>query len=251
MKRGAIIIANPGEVGTEDYCKGVLEDVEDYQNFLRAAHGGLWENSEIYMPLIKPSVSEVLKAIDSLKKCDYSLIIYSGHGYLSKNDSSTILVLSKGEELDSSRLRNLSNKQTIILDCCRCVAVSPILDEAIIKTAAVLAKLNPQDCQRYYNDRIEKCKDHLLVLHSCKAGEYSYDSNHRGGCFSNHLLHTANDWVQKKRNDVDISKKYSIHSVVEAFSDSEIKVHAETGNRQHPEIFKPRSAPYFPFAVVA
>ena len=40
MTRKALIISNPGEIGAENYCEGVLKDVENFKNYLQSPKGG-------------------------------------------------------------------------------------------------------------------------------------------------------------------------------------------------------------------
>ena len=47
ITRRALLIANPGEVGDEDYCKGVYVDIKNYQQHLTSAEGGAWDGGEI------------------------------------------------------------------------------------------------------------------------------------------------------------------------------------------------------------
>ena len=109
MKRQAIIIANPGEKGAANYCNGVNLDIENYKSFLQEPHGGLWEDNEIDV-MFRKSSTEVRVAIGRLSSVDYGLVIFTGHGYYSTGNKSTIIELRKGEELDSTELKKGAKK---------------------------------------------------------------------------------------------------------------------------------------------
>lgn len=48
VSRSAIIITNPGEVGSEGYCEGVNKDAQLYRSFLLSPVGGAWLSGEIF-----------------------------------------------------------------------------------------------------------------------------------------------------------------------------------------------------------
>lgn len=248
MTRKALIISNPGEQGAENYCEGVLTDVKNYQNFLTSPIGGLWSTSEITsMP--RPSVAEVEEEAAKLLTYDYSLVVFSGHGGYSTKLQSTILELRKNQEIDSAKLRQSSGRQTMILDCCRekCDAL-PTLIELAEKLARARPRINPQDCRRYYDKRIEECAEELIVMYACATGQRAGDSE-KGGAYSHYLIDGAQQWADTNR--CDTSKNYSILSAVQAHETAIPKVKNLRGDRQTPQIEKPRSEPYFPFCVVA
>jgi len=249
MNRKGILISNPGESGEENYCEGVKKDVANYRSFLLSSIGGLWRESEIE-GLNRPSVTQVRQAISSLRNLDYSLIIFTGHGYHDTRLDSTMLELRNGHELNSSELRDGSKKQTLILDCCRKkypVRPTLMMDSArMVKKAAVI---NPSDCRKYYNSRINECGDGLIVIHSCSIDELSGDDATRGGYYSYALLEESKGWAQD--SDTDTSRTADILSLSKAHETALPRVRSVSGSRQNPQIEKPRTGPYFPFGIVA
>lgn len=85
MERYALIIANPGETGAENYCEGVNKDVVSYKSFLSSPIGGYWQSGEI-TTLIRPTALAVQAEMIKAKLADYALIIFAGHGLYSIND---------------------------------------------------------------------------------------------------------------------------------------------------------------------
>jgi hypothetical protein len=247
--RKAILIANPGEVGTDSYCEGVNKDMQNYFGFLTSAFGGSWYTSEI-SKLEKPSKTTVLQAIQGLRSVDYSLVVFCGHGWYSAANQSTFVDLSRTESMDSKELRRGSQRQTLILDCCRKVEGQMRLDETIMaKATRAASMLDPNQCRRYYDKRIEECATGLVVMHSCDIDETAGDDSSKGGYYSYNVIRCAEQWVEL--NTVDVSKEYGIFSVVSAHDSACPHVHDISGGRQHPQIEKHRSDKYFPFAVMA
>jgi hypothetical protein len=253
MNRKVLIISNPGENGDENYCDGVLRDVDNYRGFLTSACGGLWSYLDIsHMP--RPTISEARQAIRKLEACDYALIIFTGHGWYSTDLDSTILTLKAGQEIDSVELQNGAPKQTIVLDCCRKKYPGLPLDESVLinASAALLkrasSRLNHEQCKHYYNEKIKKCDPGTTILYSCASGEKSQDNSQRGGLYSYNIIEFAERWADN--TEFDLSNSYYTLSVVRAHEGAKESVQRKRKD-QNPQIEKPRSAPYFPFCIAA
>ncbi len=249
MTRKALLIANPGEIGAENYCEGVNKDMDNYKTFLTSPLGGLWYTNEVDI-LHKPNKATVREAIQKLKGYDYSKIIFSGHGVYSSIHKSTILELNKSESIDSVELRNGSKKQTVILDCCRKVEKIIIHEfvERLMKAAAI-TQLSPSECRRYYDSRIEECDIGLIVMYACSINETAGDDSSKGGYYSHSLISSATKWADS--DSKDISKTIYYFSAIMAHDAASSNVQSLSGGRQKPVIEKPRSGPYFPFAIMA
>jgi len=249
MKRHAVIISNPGELGAENYCRGVLKDVEHYRSFLLSAIGGFWMRSEI-VEMSRPSTAEVRVKMKGLSAFDYALVIFTGHGWHSTNLDSTVLQLREGQEIDSAELRLATTKQTLILDCCREKHPGTPEVRALTETLAKAAsRFNSDDCRRYYDKRIQECASELVVMYACATGQLAGDDDQRGGVYSYSLLEASKDWAENSKTDT--SHNYDILSVVQAHDATEPRVKRLRGTRQTPHIEKPRTDPYYPFCIVA
>jgi hypothetical protein len=101
MNRKAMIISNPGEPGTENYCLGVLRDVTNYRAFLLSPLGGLWRDFEIF-EMSRPSAAEVREKVKGLSGSDYAFVVFTGHGWHSTSVNSTVIELRDGQEIDSA-----------------------------------------------------------------------------------------------------------------------------------------------------
>ena len=242
MKRKALIIGNAGY--GENFLQGVAKDLENYKSFLKSPFGGAWREDEI-VTLNDHGLVEVNRKLSDLKKADYSLAIFSGHGYVDRETKSTIVELKNGV-LNSNKLRFGAPKHVLILDTCREIVREKrlTLDEAMMEGMA--PSLDLQKCRYYYDKRIEECTSALVVLFACSEGETAMDTP-RGGRYSYTLISAARDWLKSRPTDT----KYVILSVVSAHNKVCKSVQQLTGHRQTPEIEKPRCEKYFPFAVIA
>jgi hypothetical protein len=246
MNRHAVIISNPGESGQENYCAGVLRDVQNYRSFLLSPVGGSWREPEI-SSMGRPSAADVRSEARTWRTYDYVLAVFSGHGCTKQG--STWIELREGYEIDSNDLRLSTTKQTIILDCCR-RPVEPArmraLDEKVAKKAA--PTLHAADCRKYYDERIEECPTELVVMYACSVGELAGDDSQRGGTYSYSLLQASRAWAGDSTTDT--SEKYNILSVVRAHEGAATLV-SSVRPQQTPQIEKPRTGPYYPFCIVA
>src|ERR1035437_8077547 len=168
MKRKILIITNPGEKGDEYYCNGVYVDAENYISYFTAPYGGYWSEESEILHLDKPSILQVDNEIKELGLCDFSIIVFCGHGYYSKKKESNILHLNKVEEFNSNDFRINSKKRIIILDSCRKVGEEDLSESEIFKARKYFSllssqkNLHPEDCKRYYNQTIDECKNQII-----------------------------------------------------------------------------------------
>lgn len=248
MNRRALIISNPGETGAKNYCEGVLKDVDNYKRFLASPLGGYWA-ANVIEHLDRRTVKEVKAALLNIKSADYSLIVFCGHGEYSDETESTILELKKGEDLDSSDLRGVTGRQTLILDCCRVRAKTPLLEDRLFEAAlAKSVQLDGERCRRLYNNQINLCRPGNIVLNACSIDEEAGDDSEKGGYYSYNLIKFARKWAKELTSD---ASDYAILSAPEAHELCKSIVTTKSNGTQHPQIEKQRSGPYFPFAIVA
>ena len=245
MKRAALIIGSPGERTEEDYLEGVKKDVVRYQRFLKSALGGAWLDGEINV-MLNPTLQGVLGKVRMLRSSDYSIVVFCGHGYHSEAAGETIVQLKPGVEMNSDALRTGGRKQTLVLDCCRVISAD-VLVEGVQKREA--PQLDDNECRTYYDKRLQECPHGLVVLFGCSMNETAGDSATNGGYYSSSFMNAAVKWLNT--SSTDTSKEAAFLSVVAAHERAGDEVRRLSGNRQNPDIEKPRAGPYFPFAVIA
>lgn len=198
----------------------------------------------------RPSRGDVLAELERCRGYDYVLLIFSGHGYLSSSDSTT-LGLRLNQEVSVGDLTLSHLGQAMIIDCCR-VRITPpvrIRRAAGELIEAGMPNLNPAACRQRYEEQLMNSGRELLVLYACSANEKAGDDGEKGGIYSSSLLQVANEWVlDQQRFHWD---EYRILSVVEVHTKAVPLVQQLRPSRQTPYIQKPRSGPYPPFCVVA
>lgn len=249
--RRALLISNPGEQGAQNYCQGVFVDIDNYKNYLTSPLGGAWFTSEINS-LNKPTANQVDDEIIKMSGYDYTLILFSGHGYYSQKSLSTIIELNKYEEYDEMKLRKYATKRTIILDCCRKVYPEKLekLAEALIMKAEPTLAFDK--CRKYFDIAIDKCSNGTIIGHSCSINETSGESETHGGFYASSLLRAARNWHKQSNYDPKHYYPNSLaYSVVQTHNSAVPLVGTLSGGTQNPKIDKPRSEPYFPFAIMA
>lgn len=256
VTRRALLISNPGEIGQENYCKGVFVDIANYQRFFMAAHGGTWKSAEITV-IERPTVAEVRQQVEISSRYDYSVIAFAGHGWFSKPDDATVLTLKKGEQISSRELLKGGAKRTVILDCCREIRNQSALYEQRTKTAALLSRAeqqrspDPQRCRDKFDQEVTKASESLVVMHSSTPPEESGDDERAGGYYTSSIIGVADGWAAEVAGKGwKISS--DVFSTVRAHEAGTLQTQARSAGKQNPYIEKPRtSGTYFPFSVFA
>jgi Caspase domain len=246
MNRSALLIGSPGVPGRESFLPGVERDLENYNEFLLSPLGGAWRQDEIYI-LKSPTQNQLDSQIKKLKSADYSFVVFSGHGGHSTRRNATIIEICPDVEVDSKILRSGGSKHTLILDCCRVRVPEVVADSVMAMAKSTDPRLHPANCRKYFDSGISLCPIGLVVVHACDIDETAGDTS-RGGRYSSALINAAENWY--KTNTTDTSKSIARLSIVAAHEDCARRVRDLSGSKQNPEIEKPRSDPYFPFAIV-
>jgi hypothetical protein len=242
VKRKSLLIANPGKDGSDEYCKGVFSDVENFKNFLLSPIGGLWKHDEIDT-MIKPLKSKLLESIALLRDVDYALVVFSGHGSHSSQLDETILKLNDSENMSSKKLREGAAKQTLILDCCRVIYDISLPELSKYIFDKTFNQVDSANCRLYYDKRIEECPKALTVLYSCDINETAGETS-RGGYFTYNFINSSRNWASKEAKGIN-----PILSVVQAFELASKAVNEVSIGRQNPQLEKPRLEKHFPICV--
>jgi hypothetical protein len=262
MKRRILIITNAGKVGAENYCEGVFKDKANYTSFFKAAYGGYFSDSEI-RTFDKPTKAKVREELGLLTSdgIEFSIVIFCGHGWYSTVSNSHIFVLNDNkEQIDSLEFRVGAKKRIIIEDNCRkphAEYIRESLSKALNFSALYDSKkqqLNPEQCKFYYNKKISDCPEQIIVGQACSIGELAGDSSTNGGYYSSSLLKATANNIETDLKTIDLSKSFKTYSFPFCHNESVPLVRALSGNKQNPQIEKPRVSDandYLPFSVIA
>jgi hypothetical protein len=254
LTRRALLISNPGELGHVNYCKGVYVDTRNYERLLTSPIGGAWDPKEI-QTFDQPTAELVQLLVAGLSDYDYGFIMFTGHGWYSSTDKEHVLELRRGENIYASDLLTGAKRRTLILDCCQRVYNEPRLikearaAEMVNARAASRREPNPDACRRLFLRDVEAAPASIVRTSSCSMNELSTDDDERGGRYNASLIEAAQDWANKQaQNPWVIEDALSIVAAHDPAARETIKF---SGGTQNPTITKPRSEPYFPFAVFA
>jgi hypothetical protein len=223
MKRRALLIGNTHGL------EGVKVDLIAFQEFLKSDRGGAWYPSEIEAkPDIAKKDLETLISNYKNDKHDYVIVMFSGHGGQTRE---TVLELNKNQEtISETELRNLSDRQLNIYDCCRAYA-SYTADSLMRMKAAFESISKSVSSREKYDRRIMQAIPQQILLYSCSIGQLSYDSP-RGGVYLQNLL----------RSTLTIGGDFKLVGVAhqEAKALTEAQVRKEHQKDQHPEGIIPK-----------
>jgi hypothetical protein len=251
ITRRALLISNPGEVGQENYCKGVYVDIRNYQQLLTSASGGAWEAGEI-IHMDRQSAKDVRDMVAAISPRDYVFIMFTGHGWYSTANGDRVLELRAGEQILATDLLRGAKKRTLILDCCQKVHPDALLEKLArminFANAAVGRVPDRAACRKLFDDGVQATPESIVKLTSCSIGEYSTDDDTRGGRYNGSLIEYVEDWVQSQAKD-RFSHGVATTSIVAAHEAAAEKTRRLSVDKQNPTIEKIRTGPYFPFAV--
>lgn len=245
MKKRLIIIYNEGTIG-KNYLKGVLKDVENYQEFFTSLEGGAWLSEEIKI-FHKPNISQLFDHINKNVDSEYFMIVFCGHG--GSLDEDTILELNNKDDLPLSKLYSWVShtRNLIICDCCRVApTIEPITESHIIKTKMFskdISRTNIIKARMAYHKAI-RLTDYTIstIGFAASLGEKAGESV-KGGYYSYSLLKAAAAAVRNPNFVEDTITFLDCHYMAESAVE-----HLSRG-RQHPDYYTTRDKNQLPFVV--
>jgi caspase domain-containing protein len=249
----ALLIANPGEQGADNYAKGVYVDVRNYHRFLTSPEGGAWETGDIES-MDRPTRGEVQLKIAEFARYDYTFVMFSGHGWYSSVDNDRTLELRKDERVSSRELLLHAKKRTLILDCCLVVHHEPMLEKmgrmALFANQAGFRRApNREACRKLFLKEVENAPIGYVRISSCAIDERSWDDDNTGGRYNSSLMGCAEAWAEKQAQNPWVTD--AVLNIAEAHEAAAAVTRRESNGVQNPTIEKAKSGPYFPFAVFA
>lgn len=172
MKRLAFLIGGTYRA-SENLLPGVAADIRAWKQFLTSSLGGSWDNDEV-IDLSGRSKGEVSQELRRGVEVDYSLVCFSGHGCLVKDQfgfSVTKVFITDQDEMSEYDLNPGSPWCTMVFDCCR---AHPDEEKvAFANEASALSWLG--DTSVRFEEEIKKCEKGCVKVYAADEGESAED----------------------------------------------------------------------------
>lgn len=245
MRKKILIISNPGARTADNYCEGVHKDVENYKKFFMSPGGGNWHLDEIEC-MEQPLKPMVQKKLIEMENLDFSIIMFTGHGYSKDENTYIELVPSSSlyNDMCVDELKQADQKRIIIVDCCR-KKLEPTseINEAYLEHVDKSFSMT-RDTREIYEELIRRLDVMNIVMYACDWNETSGDDSRKGGYYTSSLLRVCSEFIEECRR----SSKSLYLSAPGAHEMSKPYV-KRLKSDQNPQIEKPRSGPYLPLVI--
>lgn len=241
MIRRVFLIGAPLDDKSGVFYRGVLADANNFNRYFQSAVGGAFMQSEITY-LENPRWAILQRVIQ--QRADYSILVFTGHGYYSTNQNLPVVNLNSKERIPVSEIRKniFANKKLIIVDSCQAFqedyeSFEGIGDPGYMNFTSTLP-LN--QARMIFNRELSSTPDGHQTLYSCSPGETSVLTS-TGSVFTNSLLTNIQDW-SARRTDSTLMK------AAQAFKISERHLQVRRLN-QTPVLKVSLTRPNFPLAA--
>jgi hypothetical protein len=238
MERRALIIGSP-----DDKIKGVYDDMKNYRAFMESSAGGGWFSTEI-TTLESPDRATLQLQLEKLKKVNYSIVVFAGHGEYSVVDRQTILQLRPGVKISEHELKQGAPMRTVILDACRVFTQTSLREQVVKSSMAMDSAPNVRSSRVIFDEHLRKCHAGLAVMYGCDLDEGAGDIPGEGGRYSSALLRTSGNWNLRSPDGHSL-----VLTVSDAHDTATETVKRTSGGTQNPKGEFPRTLPRFPFAI--
>ena len=230
MQRRAFLIGGDYK-DPDNALSGVRADILAWKRFLMSSLGGNWYENEL-MDLSGQSKAQVLEALQGGRSIDYSLVCFSGHGYLTKDRfgfSMTMTLINDDIEMSERELNPGSPWTMIVFDCCRRGADN----EKVAFSNEALNMSYQRDTRTLFEEELQKCERGLVKVFAANEGQAADDYR----SFSRVLIEVANGMVGTCRDGI-----LRINDAVRFASE-------EMPSQQTPVYMGGRRLHHFPLAV--
>ena len=184
MKRRLIIFTYPGN--KPEAVNAVVGAKRTILTYYRSPVGGAWTNNEIYDidysygTNVKQSLMDIIK--DTNSTCDYSVVVFVGHGASTGNSQDIIQISDR----DVFWVNNLSNglaspeekarlRRTVIIDSCRRyipeTQLSGLLNESALNGNG---QFSADLCRQLYNEAVLKQDPHVEIIQSTRINDLAH-----------------------------------------------------------------------------
>ena len=172
MQRRAFLIGGDYK-NPDNALSGVRTDILAWKRFLMSSTGGCWYENEI-MDLSSQSKAQILEALQGGRSIDYSLVCFSGHGYLTKDKfgfNMTMTLVNDVDEMSERELNPGSPWCMQVFDCCRKGAEN----EKVAFSNEALNKSFQYNTRILFENELLKCERGLVKVFAAGEGEEADD----------------------------------------------------------------------------
>lgn len=187
MNRQLILISNPGNPNDGNYLKVTEDAIDRWERFFRSPIGGYWQDGEILRydenkPIDTEAFRRLLIPLNTVQ-CDYSVIVFCGHGACTIDDRDAIqLPIPTQSNINLLAVDELINpgiptvRRTVILDACR--SLIPYTSAQLFEQRAYSSvyTIDGIECSKYYNSQVLQASPHIEVLYSTSEHHKAYGS---------------------------------------------------------------------------
>jgi hypothetical protein len=181
MKRKLILISNPGNPSHSNYVRTTEDAIRMWESFFRSPIGGYWEDDEIAHYGEDMNISpEKLRRLVAIQ-CDYSIVVFCGHGCCTKDEKDAIqLPVPTDENVNLFPVEDFfgntasSIRRTVILDACR--TIIPYTSRQLFEERqySSIYRIDGIACREYYNSLIMQASPHVEILYSTSEHHKAY-----------------------------------------------------------------------------
>lgn len=224
LRRRAWIIGSPGEVANMNFLPGVARDLNSYPQYLLSDEGGAWRPDEIIVCQC-PSVATLQWQLACDEHIDFSMMVFTGHGYADMNGE-TFLCVNEQESVPILALATNAPRQLVVVDACRTFLDVGIPRRQIAVGGDFGAEPGPlyrASCRALYDQAVAMADPGLSVVFSSDIGEASTDTR-RGGLFSQTLLEVARYWAERSSDSWSAKNVLDVPRAVQAVKQTLVAV---------------------------
>lgn len=215
----------------DNSLSGVGSDISAWKQYLMSPYGGSWAEDEI-LDLSGRSKDNIVSMLQVGRTIDYSLVCFSGHGYLTKDRFGFNMTMTLIDDVVAMSERELNPGSPWcmqILDCCRRDPENEkvgVCDEAIDMS-------HQHDTRILFENELLKCERGLVKVFAADEGQAAADKK----SFSRTLIEIARSAVETCQDGI-----LRINDAVR-FAQTEMPP------QQTPVYMGGRRLHHFPFAV--
>ena len=201
--RKIFIVGSPvNENGS--FQSGIKADVINYNRYFQSAIGGAFD-SDNEITILKNPGWKYLKAKLITSKADFTIFIFSGHGFFATNTEKMVFNINADDAVAvQTILDNIqSPKKLIISDSCQSYMEGYHYFEGIDnveKYMSFRSSIAKPRARQLFNDAIKNSPNGTQILMSCSRGQESVLTQ-TGSFFSYALLTSSQHWSNINTSD--------------------------------------------------